>query len=72
MKKFELSSTGMASDYFAGATPAQSFPEFTMRNINRLLRHENPIPCNFYEFIRGREIFDRVESYKMFLEDVRW
>ncbi|CZR59317.1 uncharacterized protein PAC_09209 [Phialocephala subalpina] len=71
MKKSEPTSTGMPSDYFTGATPAQSFPEFTMRDINRLLMHENPIPCNFYEYIRGREIFDRIESYKMFLEDVR-
>ncbi|KAF8866037.1 hypothetical protein BDZ45DRAFT_796270 [Acephala macrosclerotiorum] len=70
MKKFEPNSTCVPSDYFTGAMPTQSFPEFTMRNINRLLMHEKPMPCNFYEFIRGRDIFDRVESYKMFLEDL--
>lgn len=65
MKKSEPTSTGMPSDYFTGATPAQSFPEFTMRDINQLLMHENPIPCNFYEYIRGREIFDRVGEFHL-------
>ncbi|KUJ19771.1 uncharacterized protein LY89DRAFT_731026 [Mollisia scopiformis] len=70
MRKIE-STGGMSSDYFSGATSNIPFPEFTERNLNCLLRTEEPVPCNFYEFIRGRGIFDRVESYKMFLEDVR-
>lgn len=71
-KKLDDSPGWMQPDYFTGHTPVQSYPEFTARNINHLTMHESPIPANFYEFVRGREIFDRVESYKMFLEDVRW
>lgn len=42
-----------------------------MRNLNALLAHSEPIPHNLYGLIRGRDVFDRVESYKEFLEDVR-
>jgi hypothetical protein len=49
----------------------QESPEFTMRNINSLRAHQKPMLHNLYEFIRAREIFDRVESYKTFLEDIR-
>lgn len=58
-------------DYFSRVRSTQQSPEFTMRNINSLLAHENPMHHNLYEFIRAREIFDRVESYKTFLEDIR-
>ncbi|KAK0099613.1 hypothetical protein ONS96_008113 [Cadophora gregata f. sp. sojae] len=58
-------------DYFGIVHTSQEAPEFTMRNINCLLAHQTPIPHNLYEFIRAREIFDRVESYKTFLDDVR-
>jgi hypothetical protein len=58
-------------DYFSGMHSTQESPEFTMRNINSLLAHQNPMFHNVYEFIRAREIFDRVESYKTFLEDIR-
>jgi hypothetical protein len=57
--------------YFSRAREYQQSPEFTMRNINSLLAHENPMLHSVYEFIRAREIFDRVESYKTFLEDIR-
>ena len=58
-------------DYFGVVNTSQEAPEFTMRNINSLLAHHTPIPHNLYEFIRAREIFDRIESYKTFLDDVR-
>ncbi|PVH76804.1 hypothetical protein DL98DRAFT_639812 [Cadophora sp. DSE1049] len=58
-------------DYFGIVHTGQEAPEFTMRNLNCLLAHQSPIPNNLYEFIRAREIFDRVESYKTFLDNVR-
>jgi len=58
-------------DYFSRRNAKQDSPEFTMRNINSLLAHQKPMLHNLYEFIRAREIFDRVESYKTFLEDIR-
>ncbi|KAL5319974.1 hypothetical protein ACEPPN_013033 [Leptodophora sp. 'Broadleaf-Isolate-01'] len=58
-------------DYFSVVRTSQEAPEFTMRNLNCLLAHQAPIPHNLYEFIRAREIFDRVESYKTFLDDIR-
>jgi hypothetical protein len=58
-------------DYFGRVHLTQNSPEFTVRNLNYLLAHQNPIPHNLYGLIRGRDIFDRVESYKTFLEDVR-
>ncbi|OWP02652.1 hypothetical protein B2J93_6485 [Marssonina coronariae] len=58
-------------DYFSLVHTTQETPEFTMRNLNCLLAHSKPIPHNLYEFIRAREIFDRIESYKTFLDDIR-
>jgi hypothetical protein len=58
-------------EYFCRDRSIQRYPEFTTRNINNLLAHQNPIPQIAYEFVRAREIFDRVESYKTFLEDIR-
>jgi len=62
---------GNPDDYFSRVHSTQEQPEFTVRNINSLLAHERPIPHNLYGIIRGRDLFDRVESYKTFLEDVR-
>jgi hypothetical protein len=59
------------TDYFGRMNSKQESPEFTMRNINSLRAHQKPMLHNLYEFIRAREIFDRVESYKTFLEDIR-
>ena len=68
----EPTTDGNPNDYFSRVPTAQNDkPEFTVRNINRLLAHESPIPHNLYGIIRGRDLFDRVESYKSFLEDVR-
>ncbi len=61
----------ISDDYFNQGHPAQQGPEFTVRNLNCLLAHQNPMQLNLYTFIRAREIFDRVESYKTFLEDIR-
>lgn len=58
-------------DYFSRVRSTQQDLEFTTRNINSILAHQNPMLHNVYEFIRAREIFDRVESYKTFLEDIR-
>ena len=58
-------------DYFKGFQLSQEHPEFTVRNLNAVLAHSEPIPHNLYGLIRGRAVFDRVESYKEFLEDVR-
>ena len=58
-------------DCFGLAETKQNNPEFTMRNINRLLTHPMPIPQGKYSIIRAREVFDRVENYKSFLNDVR-
>jgi hypothetical protein len=66
-----IGDTGDATDYFGKVHLSQQHPEFTVRNINSLLNHTNPIPYNLYSLIRGRDIFDRVESYKTFLDDVR-
>lgn len=59
------------NDYFCNVHLSQLRPEFTCRNINKLLSHELPIPQNLYSLIRGRDVFARVESYKNFLEDIR-
>ena len=45
--------------------------EFTVRSINTLLSHSNPIPCHMYSVVRARDVFSKLESYKGFLEDVR-
>lgn len=58
-------------DYFGNCYLSQEQPDFTVRNINDLVSHSNPVPRNLYSLIRGRDIFDQVESYKAFLEDVR-
>jgi hypothetical protein len=58
-------------DYFSRMHLTQESPEFTVRSINTLLTHETPMFQNAYEVIRAREIFDRVESYKTFLEEIR-
>ncbi|TAQ88271.1 hypothetical protein B7494_g3368, partial [Chlorociboria aeruginascens] len=57
--------------YFSRVHMTQAYPEFTLRNINCLLNHPKPILHNLYGLVRGRDIFDRVENYKAFLEDVR-
>lgn len=63
---------GATDDYFGRMSLVQQeHPAFTVRNINQLLDHPNPMLHNVYEFIRGREIFDRVENYRVFLDDVR-
>lgn len=59
------------SDYFSSVRAKQTYPEFTVRNINALLSPPSPLLHNVYEFIRGREIFDRVENYRSFLDDIR-
>ncbi|THV55180.1 hypothetical protein BGAL_0012g00180 [Botrytis galanthina] len=61
------------SDYFSrvNSSQTQTAPAFNVRNLNCLLVHADPIPHNLYSFIRGRDVFDRVESYKSFLDDVR-
>lgn len=58
-------------DYFHKLPSTQHAPEFTVRNINHLIAHEKPLPHNLYDMVRGRDVFDRVENYKAFLEDVR-
>jgi hypothetical protein len=70
---FMVPNTGRTSPegYFSAVHNNQQNPEFTVRNLNCLLRHSNPIPRNLYEFIRARDIFDRVENYKTFLDDIR-
>lgn len=57
-------------DYFSRMHSTQESPEFTVRSINTLLTHETPMFQNAYEVIWAREIFDRVESYKTFLEEI--
>lgn len=57
--------------YFSKVHLTQDDVEFTVRNINTLLSHTNPIPCHMYSFIRARDVFSKLESYKGFLEDVR-
>ncbi|KAI9646813.1 hypothetical protein NHQ30_004812 [Ciborinia camelliae] len=62
-----------SSDYFSrvNSSQTQTAPDFNVRNLNCLLAHTDPIPHNLYSFIRGRDVFDRVESYKSFLDDIR-
>lgn len=59
------------NDYFGHVHLSQSHPDFTVRNLNTLIYHPNPIPQNLYAMVRGRHIFNRIESYKSFLEDIR-
>ncbi|RDW89466.1 hypothetical protein BP6252_01498 [Coleophoma cylindrospora] len=56
-------------DYFSSV--GRSHPMFTKRNLNHLLRHEKPLPRNTYGLICGREVFDQIQNYKMFIEDLR-
>ncbi|KAH8683167.1 hypothetical protein BGZ60DRAFT_524506 [Tricladium varicosporioides] len=58
-------------DYFGCVKLTDSKPEFTERNINHLLDHGNPLPTNHYSLIRGRDVFDRVESWMGFLDSAR-
>ncbi|KAH8598104.1 hypothetical protein B0O99DRAFT_54545 [Bisporella sp. PMI_857] len=61
-----------SGDYFSRVPSSQNtYPEFTIRNINCILDHENPIPNNLYDLVRGRDIFDKVYNYKTFLDSVR-
>lgn len=60
-----------AKDYFSKVHLTQEHPEFTVRDINNLTSHKNPIPNNLYNLIRGRGIFNRVDSYKGMLEQCR-
>lgn len=62
---------GPSTEYFGNVHNTQKRPEFTLRGYDRLLRHEKPIPRNFYSVIHGRDIFSRIENYKIFLDDVR-
>ncbi|ESZ99332.1 hypothetical protein SBOR_0294 [Sclerotinia borealis F-4128] len=61
------------TDYFSrvNSSQAQTAPDFNVRNLNCLLAHPDPLPHNLYSFIRGRDVFDRIESYKSFLDDIR-
>jgi len=59
------------TDYFGRVHYSQEHPEFTVRNLNALTAHQKPLPYNLYSFIRGRDIFDRIENYKAFLDDIR-
>jgi len=62
---------GDSTDYFSRVHMDQKIPEFSVRNLNALLIHEDPIPHNLYSLIRSRDVFNRIESYKSFLDDVR-
>jgi hypothetical protein len=69
--EMEATTGKSTGDYFAQAPSTQLNPDFTMRNLNLLLTHPKPFPQSIYGLIRAREIFDRVENYKTFLDDVR-
>ncbi|KAF4626436.1 hypothetical protein G7Y89_g11719 [Cudoniella acicularis] len=60
-----------AEDYFGCVKVTESHPEFTVRNLNQILYHQNPLPTDYYGLVRGRDVFDRVESYISFLDAVR-
>lgn len=62
--------SNFTTDYFSSVHAFQEHPEFTVRNINHLLKHQNPIPHNLYGLIRARDIFDKIESWKTFLSDL--
>jgi len=67
----EVGDTHKHEDYFSRMPSTQCHPEFTVRNLNALVNHAKPIPKNKYGLIRGRDIFDRVESYTNFLDATR-
>jgi hypothetical protein len=58
------------TDYFSRVHLTQENVEFTVRSLSSLTSHFNPVPEHIYSFIRARDIFDRVETYKGFLEDI--
>lgn len=60
------------TEYYSNVHLTQDDVEFTVRNINALVSHSNPISSHMYSFIRARDVFSKLESYKAFLEDVRW
>jgi hypothetical protein len=60
-----------ADDYFSRIHPTQENPEFTVRNLNTLMKHDNPIPHNLYSIVHARDIFLKIENYKVFLDEVR-
>jgi hypothetical protein len=59
------------ADPFRGIHNTQSTPELTVRNLNTLVIHKNPIPHNLYGYIHATDIFAKVDSYRTFLEEVR-
>ncbi len=59
------------ANYFSKVHLTQEDVEFTVRSINNIHSHPNPIPCHTYSFIRARDVFSKLESYKGFLEDIR-
>ena len=61
----------LSTDYFDSVHSTQESVEFTVRNLSTLTSHPVPIPDHLYSFVRARDIFDKVESYKGFLEEVR-
>jgi hypothetical protein len=66
----ESDTSNPTTDYFSSVHASQEYPEFTVRNLNHLLKHQKPIPHNLYGLIRARAILDKVESWKSFLSDV--
>jgi hypothetical protein len=69
--EFDDAEEGNDCNYFGRVHLNQDNVEFTVRNISTLLSHSNPIPCHMYSFIRARDVFGKLDSYKGFLEDVR-
>jgi hypothetical protein len=67
----EPDDTKRSTDYFNSVHMTQETAEFTVRNLSTLTSHPKPIPDHIYSFVRARDIFDKVESYKGFLEEVR-
>ena len=62
----------LPEDYFSRVPSSQDhLPSFTVRNLNQILDHPNPFPNNLYDLVRGRDIFNRVDNYKTFLDTIR-
>ncbi|KAG9237287.1 hypothetical protein BJ875DRAFT_370352 [Amylocarpus encephaloides] len=58
-------------DCFGGADPpSDTNPQFSVRNLNNLLSHDLPLQRNSYRLIHGRQVFEKIESYKNFLDVV--
>jgi hypothetical protein len=70
-QSFKRSANMKYRDSVLPKTMSQTEVKFKVRNLNCLLNHREPFPRNFYSFIRGRDIFDRTESYKNLLDDIR-